>query len=183
MNEQVILVDTADRPVGQMEKMQAHREGRLHRAFSVFLFNDHDQVLLQRRALEKYHSGGLWSNTCCSHPRPGEDTQVAAERRLFEEMGITCRVFPAFSFIYEVALDQGLTEHEYDHVFTGQFSGTPEVNPEEVVDWAYRDVAEVEADLLQNPARYSEWFRIAFPELVKRRGHGAEGMGVKGCKL
>lgn len=168
--EHVILVDPADRPIGRMEKMQAHREGRLHRAFSVFLFNDQNQVLLQRRALDKYHSGGLWSNTCCSHPRPGEATRDAAERRLKEEMGITCPLRPLFSFVYHVILDQGLTEHEYDHVFVGRYSGTPEINPAEVVDWAYRDITEVAEDLRQNPGQYSEWFRIALPALLE---HGA----------
>ena len=130
--ENVILVNKDDCEVGVMEKMEAHQKGLLHRAFSVFLFNKKGEILLQQRAKHKYHSGGLWTNTCCSHPRPGESLSKATQRRLREEMGIKCEMRPAFSFIYKKKFANGLTEHELDHVFLGRFDGTPEINKEEV---------------------------------------------------
>ena len=164
--DQVILVDEQDHAVGTAAKLSAHTDGRLHRAFSVFVFNRQGEMLLQRRAVAKYHSGGLWSNTCCSHPRPGERLADAAHRRLREEMGFDCGLHPALSFVYKSKLSNGLWEHEYDHVFSGQFDGTPVPNPEEVDDWRWVSVEEVRADLAAHPDRYSAWFAIALEKLL-----------------
>ena len=131
----VILVDTKDNQTGISEKLEAHKKGLLHRAFSIFLFNDQDQLLLQKRADEKYHSGGLWTNTCCSHPSPGEFLIKSAQNRLKEEMGISTSLSPLFSFIYKAEFDNGLIEHELDHVFIGTFNANPLPNPEEVGEW------------------------------------------------
>jgi isopentenyl-diphosphate delta-isomerase len=145
-----------------MEKMQAHREGKLHRAFSVFIFDTAGRLLLQRRAEGKYHSPGLWTNTCCSHPRPGETTEKAASRRLQEEMGIRCELKQVFSFTYNAAVENGLTEHEYDHVFFGTCNDTPQINEEEVSEWKYESLEQIGFDLQKNPDRYTVWFRIIF---------------------
>ena len=131
----VILVDSQDNPIGVMEKMMAHQTGKLHRAFSVFVFNDHEELLLHRRALTKYHSPGLWTNTCCSHPMPGEDVAVAAHRRLQEEMGMACTLVKTFDFVYRAELDNDLIEHEFDHVFFGRTNDIPVINPDEVCVW------------------------------------------------
>jgi isopentenyl-diphosphate Delta-isomerase len=141
--EQVILVNEQDEPLGLMEKMEAHEKGILHRAFSVFLFNDRHQLLLQKRALTKYHSGGLWTNTCCSHPRENEEVLDAGNRRLREEMGIQSQLTNVFSFVYRAELDNNLIEHELDHVLVGTFNDTPQPNPEEVMDWKYIDLEEI----------------------------------------
>lgn len=164
--ELVILVDEQDREIGLMEKMQAHREARLHRAFSIFLFNNKGEMLLQRRALHKYHSGGLWTNTCCSHPRAGESLQEAATRRLQEEMGMEASMTPLLSFIYRAELDQGLTEHELDHVLTGTTDALPEINPEEVAEWKYITTAALEADVQAHPEQYTEWFKIVLARVL-----------------
>lgn len=164
--ENVILVDSLDRPIGMMEKMEAHRRGLLHRAISVVLFNDRGQLLLQHRAEGKYHSGGLWTNTCCSHPRPGEAVQDAAMRRLGEEMGIACQLRPSFQFIYRAELDHGLTEYELDHVFVGTFNGNPEPNPAEAQGYRWAEPLDVQADMAENPGNYTEWFKILLPELL-----------------
>jgi isopentenyl-diphosphate delta-isomerase len=169
--ELVILVDESDRETGTMEKLRAHQEGALHRAFSVCIFNDSGELLLHRRAAGKYHSPGLWTNTCCSHPRPGERTSEAALRRLQEEMGFTCALEPAFEFIYRAELDQSLTEHEYDHVFTGTWNGPLSPAADEVSDWEYRSPADVLADMHTRPERYTEWFRILLPRLIEERIH------------
>lgn len=166
--EYVILVDENDRPKGTMEKMEAHEKGLLHRAFSVFLFNEKKELLLQQRAFSKYHSGGLWTNTCCSHPREHETIEQAAKRRLMEEMGIEVDVRPEFSFIYKAKLDNDLTEHELDHVLMGNFSGSPEINPEEVADWKYMSMAAIEKDMREAPEKYTEWFKIVFNEVQDR---------------
>ncbi len=166
--EEVILVDSTDRPIGVMEKMQAHLQGRLHRAFSVFLFNDQNQILLQRRAFHKYHSGGLWSNTCCSHPKPGEKTTDAVHRRLQEEMGISCPVFPVFQLQYHATVDNGLQEHEFDHIYVGHYSGIPNINQNEVADWLYCDLDDLRIDMNRRPESYSKWFRIALPQLLEK---------------
>jgi isopentenyl-diphosphate delta-isomerase len=163
--EQVILVDVHDNPLGVMEKMDAHVQGLLHRAFSVFLFNEHGDMLLQKRALSKYHSPGLWTNTCCSHPRPGELVESAAKRRLVEEMGIIAAIEPAFHFIYEAQLDQGLIEHELDHVFVGTYEGIIKPNEQEVSDYLYLNMEELKTKLLQSPNDFTVWFRIAFPRV------------------
>ena len=166
--ENVILVDENDQPLGQMEKLKAHEQGLLHRAFSVFLFNKKGELLLQKRAKAKYHSGGLWTNTCCSHPRVDEDLLAAVSRRLDEEMGVKANVEEVFSFIYKAVLDKGLTEHELDHVFFGRFEGEPTINLQEVEDFKYISKTDLVTDLDQNPEQYTEWFKIAMPEVVKR---------------
>ncbi|MEM7370366.1 MAG: isopentenyl-diphosphate Delta-isomerase [Bacteroidota bacterium] len=165
--ELVILVDNQDQEVGVMEKMQAHREGLLHRAFSVFIFDQQDNMLLHQRAFEKYHSGGLWTNACCSHPRPGESVQEAADRRLMEEMGFHCSLNPSFSFIYQTEFDNGLTEHELDHVFVGEFDGEPRPEPSEVAAWKFVSLEYIQAQLKQQPQDYTVWFRIAFEKLMQ----------------
>jgi len=158
--EQVILVDEHDNEIGLMEKMQVHREGRLHRAFSVFLFNYKGEVLLQQRAFDKYHCGGLWTNTCCSHPRKGESLQQAVNRRLQEELGISCETEEVHSFIYKADVGEGLIEHEYDHVFVGKFSGIPQPNTAEIADWKYVNLDFLREDIEANPQLYTPWFRI-----------------------
>ncbi len=167
--EYVILVNKNDLPLGTMEKMEAHEKGVLHRAFSVFIFNSEGKMLLQRRALEKYHSPGLWTNTVCSHPRAGEKTLDAVHRRMKEEMGFDCDVEEAFSFVYNANVGDGLREHEYDHVFVGVSNSIPKPNPEEVGDWKYMDFNEVLDDIKTNPDNYTEWFKIAMKELAKNR--------------
>jgi isopentenyl-diphosphate delta-isomerase len=161
MSERVILVDEQDRELGVGEKLQTHRDGALHRAFSVFVFDSAGRLLLQKRAREKYHSGGLWSNTCCGHPRPGEATQAAARRRLFEEMGFDCEPRAAFGFLYRAELAGGLVEHEYDHVFLGRFDGVPAPDAGEVEDWRWLTLGELRAELASRPEAYSYWLRVA----------------------
>jgi isopentenyl-diphosphate delta-isomerase len=158
-SEQVILVDEQDRELGASEKLRAHVEGALHRAFSVFVFDRDGRLLLQRRAREKYHSGGLWSNTCCGHPRPGEETAAAARRRLREEMNLDCELRAAFDFIYRAELDNALVEHEYDHVFAGEFDGSPVPDPSEVEEWKWMSLDELRRELREEPSRYSYWLR------------------------
>lgn len=160
MNEEVILVNDNDEVIGVGEKIETHSTGALHRAFSVFIFNSAGQLLLQKRASGKYHSRGLWSNTCCGHPRPGESTEEASRRRLGEEMGFDCEVREVFKFIYHAELDGGLSEHEYDHVFLGRFDGSPKPNPREVDDWKWIDLTALEPDVQENPDKYTYWFRI-----------------------
>ena len=161
--EEVILVDKNDVEVGTMEKMEAHRDGgTLHRAFSVFVFNTDGDLLLQRRADHKYHSGGLWTNTCCSHPRPGETVREAANRRLVEEMGMECKLVELFSFEYKAELDGGMTEWELDHVLLGLSDVEPKSNPDEVAEFKYMPLSEIDSDLKSNPDHYTEWFKICF---------------------
>ena len=168
--EQVILVDETDQPLGAMEKMEAHRRAVLHRAFSVFIFNSRGEMLLQQRAQEKYHSAGLWTNACCSHPRPGEDTRAAALRRLREELGFTTDLFKLFEFTYRTAYDNGLTEFEFDHVFVGTYD--QEISPDrtEVSDYRYQSMPEIEAELNSAPATFTSWFQLAFPLLKEKIG-------------
>ncbi|SOD11912.1 isopentenyl-diphosphate Delta-isomerase [Pedobacter xixiisoli] len=168
MIEEVILVDAEDTEIGLMEKMQAHREAKLHRAFSVFLLNDENEVLLQRRAFKKYHCGGMWTNACCSHPRAGETLQAAVDRRLEEEMGIACETNWVYSFIYKANVGEGLFEHEFDHVFFGRFSGTPKPDENEVSDWAYVTLAELKKDVKVNPDKYTPWFKIILAEVLDK---------------
>ena len=163
--ENVVLVDRNDLEIGVMEKMEAHEKGVLHRAFSIFLFNSKGELLLQQRAIHKYHSGGLWTNTCCSHPRPGESLEIATQRRLMEEMGVECKVQPIFNFIYKKDFSNGLTEHELDHVFLGEFEGEPIVNAEEVENWKYAHPDEIKADIASNPEKYTAWFKICFAKV------------------
>ena len=166
MNE-IILVDELDQPLGTMEKMEAHRKGVLHRAFSVFIFNSKGEMLLQQRAKSKYHSAGLWTNACCSHPRPGEDIATAATRRLNEELGFTTTLKKVFDFIYRSSFENGLTEFEFDHVFVGQYDD--EINPDkhEVNDFCFKTIEEINASLISHPEKYTAWFRIAFPKIEK----------------
>ncbi len=162
MSEFVVLVDESDRELQLMEKMEAHEKGLLHRAFSVFVINNQNELMLQRRALDKYHSGGLWTNTCCSHPRDGEPVEAAAHRRMMEEMGFDCPMEKAFDFIYRAELDKGLIEHEFDHLFIGHFEGEPKINPVEVAEWKWMNIEELKDDLMHNPEKYTVWFRIIF---------------------
>lgn len=164
--DQVILVDKMDNAIGTMEKMEAHEKGLLHRAFSIFVFNQHGEMLMQQRASHKYHSGGLWTNTCCSHPRPHESLEEATHRRLMEEMGFDCDLEKAFSFIYKTTLDKGLSEHELDHVFIGYFDEEPIINPEEVENWKYMHPEKIRLDIINNPDDYTVWFKIAFEEVL-----------------
>ena len=168
MEEKVILVDNTDNAIGLMEKMEAHEKAVLHRAFSVFIFNSEGLLMLQQRALHKYHSPGLWTNTVCSHPRDGETTEEAAHRRIVEEMGFDCDFAEAFSFVYKAEVGQGLIEHEYDHVFIGKSDEKPEINHDEVASWKYIDVNDLLKDVSQNPQNYTEWFKIALDEVVSR---------------
>ncbi len=160
--ERVILVDERDQPLGTMEKMEAHRQGLLHRAISVFIFNREGRLLLQQRALHKYHSGGLWTNTCCSHPSPGEETSAAAHRRLREEMGLETPLHFAFTFLYHAPFDNGLVEHELDHVFIGRTDQIPTVNPEEVADYRWVSMAEIEREIQADPEAYTAWFKLIY---------------------
>lgn len=163
----VILVDENDNPIGTMPKMEAHEKAMLHRAFSVFILNANDEVLLQQRANDKYHSAGLWTNTCCSHPHPGEDTLGAARRRLKEEMGMEADLQFVFKFMYKAPFDNLLTEHEIDHVFIGKTDELPVINPEEVASYKYMKPEDIKLDMEQNPQSYTVWFRIIFNEFYK----------------
>ncbi len=162
MVEKVVLVDEQDNELGLMEKMEAHEQGLLHRAFSVFVMNAAGDIMMQQRAFDKYHSGGLWTNTCCSHPRKGESPEEAAHRRLQEEMGFDCEMRKMFEFVYRAEFENGLTEHEYDHLFVGYFNGIPRLNPEEAASWKWMSMDELNRDLVENPADYTEWFKIIF---------------------
>ena len=161
----VILVDERDTAVGIMEKMEVHQKALLHRAFSVFIFNDKGEMLLQKRAEKKYHSGGLWTNACCSHPQPGEDTMESANNRLREEMGFNTALHKAFTFVYKAPFENGLTEHEYDHVFVGSFNGLIKPNPAEVEDYCYQSLDELKQSLQTHPHHFTAWFKIALPKL------------------
>jgi len=160
MEEHVVLVDEKGNEIGVAEKMHAHQNGLLHRAFSIFVFDADNRLLLQRRAKHKYHSGGLWANTCCSHPRPGEAVADAAHRRLREEMGFDCPLEEKFSFLYKKAFDNGLTEHEYDHVFVGFYSGEVAPNPAEVEAYRWCSVTDLKDDVARNQTSYVYWLRL-----------------------
>ena len=163
-HELVILVDERDEAVGIMEKMEAHRKGALHRAFSVFIMNEKGEMLIQQRAEGKYHSGGLWSNACCSHPVPGEDTLAAAHRRLQEEMGFDCELERLFSLTYKQDVGKDLTEHEVDHIYVGKYDGQPGINPTEVKSYRYVDMRELERWMEDTPEEFTSWFRLAMPK-------------------
>lgn len=172
MEEKVILVNDQDEETGYAEKMEAHRKRLLHRAFSIFIFNSRGQMLLQERARIKYHSGGLWTNACCGHPRPGEELGVATHRRLFEEFGFDSTLEPVFSFIYSTPLDHDLFEHEYDHVFFGTYDGPiTGPNPSEIDSWRWIDLDDLQHEVAKTPERFSVWFRIALPRVFERRAH------------
>jgi len=164
MEEFVILVDEKDNQLGLMPKMEAHEKAVLHRAFSVFIFNSKGELMLQQRAAHKYHSPLLWTNTCCSHQRDGETNIEAGERRLVEEMGFKTNLKEIFSFVYKAPFDNGLTEHELDHVMVGYFDGLPEINPEEVASFKWMSLEAVNADIKLHPNLYTAWFKIIFKE-------------------
>ncbi|MBW3570944.1 MAG: isopentenyl-diphosphate Delta-isomerase [Gemmatimonadetes bacterium] len=170
MEERVVLVDENDAEVGTLEKQRAHLEGRLHRALSVFVLNSRGEMLLQRRAPGKYHSGGLWTNTCCSHPRPGEAVDLAARRRLREEMGIDTAVTPLFQFTYRAQVGPGLVEHEYDHVFAGRYDGDPVPSVDEVDAWRWVPVRDLVNEVRDDPGAFTPWFRVVFshPDWTQR---------------
>lgn len=162
----VILVDADDNQIGEMEKMEVHIRGLLHRAFSIFIFNDAGAMLLQQRAHEKYHSGGLWTNACCGHPSPGEDINACAVKRLSEEMGFATTIDHVFDFTYKASLDNTLTEHEFDHVFIGRYNGPVHPDPSEVMQTRWVEVDAVRKELTQDPAKFTAWFKIAFPKVL-----------------
>ena len=167
MTEYVVLVDELDNKVGLMEKMEAHINPTLHRAFSIFIFNSKNEMLLQQRALSKYHTPGLWTNSCCSHPRDGESLHDATNRRLQEQMGMQCELKEAFSFIYKADVMQGLVEHEFDHVFIGTSDDLAIINKDEVESFRYRTIENIKADIERNPQNYTAWFKIAFDKLLE----------------
>ena len=164
MEENVILVDLLDNQLGLMPKMEAHEKAVLHRAFSVFIFNDKGELMLQQRAAHKYHSPLLWTNTCCSHQRDGESNIEAGKRRLIEEMGFKTNLKEIFSFVYKAPFDNGLTEHELDHVMIGNFNGTPKINPDEVASYKWMTLEAVKKDIELQPKLYTAWFKIIFKE-------------------
>ena len=165
--EQVILVDENDNPIGLMPKLEAHSKGRLHRAFSVFVLNHKGELMLQKRASHKYHSPDLWTNTCCSHQREGESSEEAGRRRLQEEMGFTTPLKRTTSFIYKVSFDNGLTEHEYDHILVGSYEKAPNINKDEVSDWKWMSLDEIHHSLHESPDMYTAWFKIIFEKFYK----------------
>jgi len=168
MTEQVVLVNENDEPLGLMEKLEAHQKGVLHRAFSIFLFNSNNELLLQQRAASKYHCPLLWTNTCCSHPRKNESNHAAAQRRLKEEMGLSTKLSHAFHFIYKAEFSNGLIEHELDHVFIGTSDTPPTINPEEVNNFNYVSLDWLQQDMLSNPNEYTPWFKIALPRVMEQ---------------
>jgi isopentenyl-diphosphate Delta-isomerase len=163
--EEVILVDEMDNATGTMEKMEAHEKGVLHRAFSIFIFNAKGEMLLQRRALNKYHSGGLWTNACCSHPRPGEETMPAAKRRLMEEMGLKVELQTKTSFVYKAHFSNSLTEYEFDHVLIGYTDENPRINPAEVESYQWITINKIKEQISTDPDAYTAWFKIAMEKL------------------
>lgn len=165
MDNEVILVNESDEPLGTIEKIEAHRQAQLHRAFSVFIFNIRGEMLLQQRAMDKYHSPGLWTNACCSHPKPGEDTRLAAIKRLEEEMGVVTDLTKIFDFIYKVDFDNGLSEHEFDHVYVGFYDGPIDRNKKEVNDYCFRSLEEIELSLSKEPEKFTYWFQVAFSKV------------------
>ena len=168
MEEKVILVSEVDEQLGLMAKMEAHEKGILHRAFSVFIFNKKGELLLQQRALDKYHSPGLWTNTCCSHQRDGESNIEAGKRRLQEEMGFNCDLKELFWFVYKASFDNGLTEHELDHVMIGNYEDNPIVNLDEAAAFKWMTLEDVKKDMELQPELYTEWFKIIFNEYDQR---------------
>lgn len=160
----MILVNERDEQIGVMPKLEAHQKAVLHRAFSIFILNDRNEIMLQQRAAGKYHSPLLWTNTCCSHQREGESNVEAGRRRLREEMGFEVELTDVFHFIYKAPFDNGLTEHELDHVMVGRYNGEPSINPDEVADWKWIGIEDLRRDMMEHPQRYTVWFKIIFDE-------------------
>ncbi|MBS3145193.1 isopentenyl-diphosphate Delta-isomerase [Candidatus Woesearchaeota archaeon] len=173
MVQQVILVDEHNRKIGVEEKIKAHKEGKLHRAFSIFIFNSNEELLIQQRAKTKYHSGGLWSNTVCSHPKPNETYLQATHRRLKEEMGFDCKLKKLFCFIYNTGFQNGLIENEYDCVFIGKFDGKPKPNHKEIMNYKWISIKELKKDITSHPAKYSIWLKIALNRIKPSQIKGA----------
>jgi isopentenyl-diphosphate delta-isomerase len=171
MKEFVILVDQMDQQIGLMEKIEAHEKALLHRAFSVFIFNEKGELMLQQRAASKYHSPLLWTNTCCSHQREGESNVKAGKRRLQEEMGFVTDITEVFSFIYKAPFDNGLTEHEFDHVMIGKYEGAPNVNTDEAAGYKWMPMESIKKDMEEHPAIYTEWFKIIFNKSYEKLTH------------
>ncbi|OBX22964.1 MULTISPECIES: isopentenyl-diphosphate Delta-isomerase [Bizionia] len=167
IEEQVILVNENDEQIGLMGKMEAHKKALLHRAFSVFVFNDKKELMIQQRAMHKYHSPGLWANTCCSHQRDGESNIEAGKRRLQEEMGFVADLEESISFIYKAPFDNGLTEHEFDHIMIGYFNDAPKINPDEVAAWKWMALDTIKADMKLQPDLYTAWFKIIFQKFYE----------------
>lgn len=171
MEERVVLVDKNDICIGNMEKMEAHYKGELHRAFSIFIFNNKGELLLQKRAYSKYHSGGLWTNSCCSHPRVDENIYDAANRRLFEEIGINTELKEVFEFLYYAKLDKNLIEHEYDHVFFGTYNQDPILNPEEVEDYKWVTLKDLYEDIKINGEKYTFWLKYSLDKVLEYKNN------------
>ena len=168
MEENVIIVDKNDNQIGLMPKLDAHKKGVLHRAFSVFVLNNNNEIMLQKRAYNKYHSGGLWTNTCCSHQREGENSIEAGKRRLLEEMGFETELKIITSFIYKVEFENGLTEHELDYLLIGRYLKSPVINKQEVADWKWMKVELIADDIKLNPNNYTSWFKIIFDKFQNK---------------
>lgn len=168
MEEKVIIVDKNDNQIGLMPKLDAHKKGILHRAFSVFVLNNNNEIMLQKRAYNKYHSGGLWTNTCCSHQREGENSIEAGKRRLLEEMGFETELKIITSFIYKVEFENGLTEHELDYLLIGKFLKSPVINKQEVADWKWMKIELITDDIKLNPNNYTSWFKIIFDKFQNK---------------
>ncbi|MBQ8662616.1 MAG: isopentenyl-diphosphate Delta-isomerase [Eubacterium sp.] len=179
MEDQLILVDIYDNQIGTMGKAEAHRLGRLHRAFSIFIIKE-EKMLIQKRRQDKYHSGGLWANACCSHPRDGETLEHAVHRRLSEEVGFDCELEELFHFTYRSKYAEDLYEYEYDHVFLGEYDGEVELNPEEVEDIAWITYDELARELVEQPDKFSSWFQIAAPGVLERLAFSAENRAAFG---
>jgi isopentenyl-diphosphate Delta-isomerase len=162
MEDNIILVNEKDEPVGEEGKLSAHLAGKLHRCITIFIFNSKGELLLQKRAKSKYHSGGLWTNSCCGHPKPGEDTEAGAHRRLQFEMGFDCKVEEIFQFTYRAELDHGITEHEFDHVFAGIYDGEVNINPDEAENYKWISPEALREDIKNNPDSYTYWFKLCF---------------------
>ena len=167
IEEQVILVNENDEQIGLMAKLEAHEKAVLHRAFSVFIFNTENELMLQKRAAHKYHSPNLWTNTCCSHQRDGETNIEAGTRRLQDEMGFVSDLEESISFIYKAPFDNGLTEHEFDHVMIGYYNDEPKINFDEVSDWKWMSLEDVKVDIAMHPELYTEWFKIIFDKFYE----------------
>lgn len=167
IEEHVILVDENDNPIGLMPKLEAHEKALLHRAFSIFIFNDKNELMLQQRALHKYHSPGLWTNTCCSHQRDGESNIEAGKRRLQEEMGFVTALKESTAFIYKAPFDNGLTEHELDHIMVGHYNEDPMINTDEVANWKWMSLEAVKSDIALQPELYTAWFKIIFDKFYE----------------